>query len=319
MRPFRYSRVESIAAAVAVADQSSRFVAGGTEILNWMKDGIEAPATLVDLGGLGLSGIRRDGNRLRIGATTTLAAIASDPLVRAEVPGLAGAIEASASPQIRSMGTIGGNLLQQTRCPYFRLPSPLGVGCELREPGSGCAARTGDHRAGAVLGDTATCLATSPSDPAVALAVLDPTLVVTGPAGTRSIGLLELYRAPPGRTALSPAELIVELVVPIGEAARTSRFLKVRDRASFDFALVSGAVASDGGGARLAFGGLAWGPWRCRAAEARLSGGRLDAQAVRAALGVELGQAVPLDGNRFKLELATRLAISLLCPEEASA
>ncbi len=314
MQPFEYRKPATLAAAAALAAPGSRFIAGGTELLNWMKDGIEAPSVLIDLAGLDLSGVRRDGEILRIGATTTLATIAADPTIVAEAPALAEAIEAAASPQIRAMGTIGGNLLQQTRCPYFRLPAPLGVGCELRDPGSGCAARGGDHRNGAVLGDTSTCLATSPSDPAVALAALDPTLVVAGPAGIRSLSVADLYRAPPGRTTIGLGELILEVVVPIGPAARSSRFLKVRDRASFDFALLSAAAATDGDRVRLALGGLAWGPWRCAVAEGELAGRTVDPAAVRAAMAAELASARPLERNRFKLELAVGLAVRLLCP-----
>ncbi len=314
MRPFEYQAPASVAAAVGLGGEGSRFIAGGTELIPWMKDGIEAPSTLIDLSGLGLTGVRRDREAIRIGATTTLAAIAGDPLVVAEAPGLAGAIDASASPQIRAMGTIGGNLLQRTRCPYFRMPAPLGVGCHLRHQGSGCAARTGDHRAGAVLGDTSVCLATHPSDAAVVLAALDARLALAGPAGARSVPLSDLYRDP-AHPALGPGELIVEIIVPIGDPSRSSRFLKVRDRASFDFALVSGAAAEDERGPRLALGGLAWGPWRCAVAEGLLSAGPRAGAAVRTAMAAEFGAARPLTGNRFKLELAVRLALRLLASD----
>jgi xanthine dehydrogenase YagS FAD-binding subunit len=283
-----------------------------------MRDGIVAPSLVIDLGALGLGGIRDHRDGIRIGATTSLAAIAADPLIRSAAPALAAATGAAASPQIRAMGTLGGNLLQQTRCPYFRLPGPLGVACQVRRAGSGCSVAVGEQRAAAVLGPTDGCLAVHPSDAAVALAVLEAAVTLVGPAGERSLSVIDLFAVPPGETALRPGEVLVEVTIPPDPANGTSRFRKLQERAAFDFAIVSAAVVITPAGPRIALGGVAWGPWRCSVAEARLGPEWSGRDAVGEAMAAELAAAHPLPGNRFKIDLAIGLVATLLAPVEAA-
>lgn len=313
MPPFEYRRPNSLGEALALLDPDARAIAGGTELVNWLQDGIEAPARLVDIRRLPLAGIRRDGDLLRIGAVARLADIARDPTVAAEIPGLSQAIGASASAQIRHMGTLAGNLLQQTRCPYFRLPDAgTAVPCHLRAAGTGCAATGGVSRSAALLGNQGPCIATHPSDPAVVLAALDASVTVVGPSGSRSVDLAVLYQGAARSFGIARSELIVETVVPLGAVARSSQFLKLRDRSSFDFALVSGSAAVTEAGVRLVLGGVSWGPWRCHVAERHLAPGSLTSDSVREAMTAEFATAWPTEQNRFKLELATRLATRLL-------
>jgi xanthine dehydrogenase YagS FAD-binding subunit len=320
MLPFAYELVRTPAEAVARGSAAgAAFLAGGTELLCWMRDGLAAPASLVDIGRLPLGGVDLDDEGgLRIGALARLADLAGHGLVRRAAPCLAQAIESAASPAIRSMSTLGGNLLQRTRCPHFR--AGPGVPCNRREPGAGCSARAGDHRAAAILGGSDWCISTHPSDPAVALAALDASIEVLGPAGPRRLDLDQLYRPPaaaPGQeTGLAPGELITAIRIP-ARAGAVSSYVKVRDRAAFDFALVSCAAASrvEGGAfqaVRLALGGVASRPWRCRVAEAQLVGGPATPERMAQALGEELAAARPLEGNRFKVELARRVALRAL-------
>lgn len=320
MRPFRYTQPTDFGAAVAaVADEpGAAFVAGGTELLNWMKEGLAVPALVVDLNRLPATGIEADANGLRLGALARLADVASNPLVRERFPALAEALEAGASPQIRNAATMGGNLLQRTRCPYFRETS---FPCNKRAPGSGCGALDGAHDLHAVFGGSNACIAVHPSDLAVALSALDAVVRTRGPGGSRAIAIDDLYRLPgetPEReTTLGHGELIVAVDLPASPFAARSRYLKVRERASFAFALVSVAVALeevDGivRSARIALGGVAPMPWRSHTAESVLVGRPLDAGAVAAAGAAAVVDARPLRDNAYKVELTRRAVVRAL-------
>jgi xanthine dehydrogenase YagS FAD-binding subunit len=327
MRPFAYERasgVDDARSALAAAGPGARYLAGGTNLVDLMKLGVEAPGTLVDVRGLPLDAVEdTKGGGLRIGAAVTNTALATDPRVRERFPVLSEALLAGASWQLRNLATVGGNLLQRTRCAYFQ---DVTKACNKREGGrdrEGCPAREGDHRNLAVLGHSEACVATHPSDMAVALAALGATVHVRGDDGDRTLPMPGLHRLPgddPSRdTNLQTGDLIVavELPAPDGVALR-SRYRKVRDRASYAFAVVSiaaglelsgeGAVA----GVRIAFGGLAHVPWRAERAERALLGERLSQDALRAAADAELAQARPLRDNAFKVPLARNLLVRTL-------
>ena len=320
MRPFSYLQASDEGAAVATVAEnpSASFVAGGTEMLNWMKDGIEEPDLLVDVNALPFKDVEARGHSVRIGAMCTMSDVASEPAVREAYPALAEALEASASPQLRNMATIGGNLLQRTRCPYFRETS---FPCNKRSPGSGCSALAGEHRMHAILGASDACVAVHPSDLAVALVALDAVVHTRGAGGERTIPIDDFYllpgSAPERETVLQHGELIVGVEVPASLFAARSRYLKVRERASYEFALVSTAVAIelvDGtvSSARVALGGVAPKPWRARGAEEVLVGDRLDAAAIAAAGAVAVRGARPLRDNAFKVRLAERAVVRAL-------
>jgi xanthine dehydrogenase YagS FAD-binding subunit len=317
MRPFHYARAADLATAIdqLSSDREAAVVAGATELLNWMKEGIVGPARLIDINALPLAGIELSETTLRIGALARMSEVAAHPAVRRELPAVAEALELSASPQLRNMASMGGNLLQRTRCPYFRADTVLA--CNKRLPGSGCAARHGMNRSHAIFGWSEACVATHPSDVAVALAALDATILVRGRDGERTIPLVELHRLPGHEpvheTTLEHGELVIAIEVPRSAAARSSRYVKVRERASYEFALVSAAAGLelDGGRvrtARVALGGVAPRPWRLRAAEQALVGSRLEEAALRRALDEDLRAARPLANNGFKVELARRAA-----------
>ena len=319
MEPFAYWRAGSVAEALAHAREQpgARFLAGGTELVNWLKDGIVAPSALIDISRLDLARVTLNGDRLRIGALARLGDLASHELVRRHAMPLAAAIEQAASPAIRASGTLAGNLLQRTRCPYFRGGGP----CNKRFPSSGCGARAGDHRAAAVLGISDRCIATHPSDPAVALVAQGAELIVEGRSGRRSLAVEALYPMAPEDPrrdlALAPDELVTEVSIPLDPLLQRGGYRKVRDRASYDFALVSAAALGrieDGklGTVRLALGGVAPGPWRCRTAERILAGRTADEGSIREAMTSELAAATPLPDNRFKIELAIRAATGVL-------
>ena len=322
MLPFTYRVAESVEAAVELGRaEGAAFLAAGTEMVAWLKDGIASPSILVDISRLPLDRITAGPDEIRLGSLARLSDIAEHAEIRRSLPGLVEAIESAASPQLRSMGTIGGNLLQRTRCPYFR--SETAVPCNKRMVGSGCSARSGDHRAGAILGASEACVATHPSDPAVMLVALGATVTLQGPAGQRLVPLADFYRRPSPdpriETVLAPAELVTEVQVP--RPAGPSRYLKLRDRAAYAFALVSAAVVLGREGRRiralgLALGGVAHKPWRLDRVEAGLIGTSPDQAAVRAVLAQALGEAAPLPGNRFKvglaIEAATRAVVELL-------
>lgn len=320
MRAFGYTVAKTPADAVRIAARTpdSTFVAGGTDVLNLMRDGAEAHDHLVDVNRLDLDGIAVDGRALRIGALARMRQVADHPRVRREFPVLSQALLASASPQVRNMAAIGGNLLQRTRCGYFR---DAGSACNKRVPGSGCPAVTGHNRGHAILGGSDHCIATHPSDLAVALVALDATVHLLGPDGERAVpfaGFHLLPGATPDReTVLGQGELITRVDVPRTRAATRSRYLKLRDRASFEFAVVSVAAALHMDGrtvrdVRLAFGGVGTRPWRDTRVEAALRGRELTEAAITAAGRVLVRDAVPRDGNGFKVELVQRALVSVL-------
>ena len=313
MRPFRYERATDIAAAVAMLarEPNAAYLAGGTNLVDHMRLGIANPDLLIDVRQLTSDRIEElpEGG-VRIGAAVPNSDLAADRLIRRRYPVLAEAILSGASGQLRNFATTGGNLLQRTRCAYFQ---DLTTPCNKREPGSGCSMREGHQRDAAILGASQACVATHPSDMAVALAALGAVVHVQGPGGARTIPVTEFHRLPgsePERdTVLERGELITAVdLPPLGFAAH-SRYRKIRDRASYAFALVSVAAALDvvDGSirdVRLALGGVAHKPWRAATAEETLRGGPADAASFRAAAEAELADARPLPGNAFKVPLA---------------
>jgi len=322
MRPFAYERAADAAAAVAaVAAGNGRaaFLGGGTNLVDLMKLGVAEPELLVDVARLPHDEIEKlpDGG-LRIGAAVRNSDLAAHPAVRDERPVLAEAVLAGASGQVRNVATVGGNLLQRTRCPYFQ---DVSKPCNKRRPGSGCPARAGAHRDLAVIGHSEHCVATHPSDMAVALAALDARVHVLGPEGERVLPLVDLHRLPgdqPERdTVLGRADLIRAVELPPPGIARRSRYRKARDRASFALALgaVSVAVGVEDGAVRdcrIAFGALAHKPWRALRAEAALRGAAATTEAFAAAADAELREARPLRDNAFKVALARNLLVRTL-------
>jgi xanthine dehydrogenase YagS FAD-binding subunit len=321
VRPFAYESASDAAGAIAaVGDgQRAKFLAGGTNLVDLMKLEVETPELLVDVRRLDLGGIEElPGGGLRIGAGVTNSDLATNPLVRERYPVLSRAVLAGASGQLRNLATVGGNLLQRTRCPYFQ---DVSKACNKRLPGSGCPAREGHHRDLAILGHSSSCVATHPSDMAVALAALGARVHVTGPGGEREVPMPGLHRLPgdePQRdTVLEPAELITAVeLAPLPFAAR-SDYRKVRDRASYSFALVSLAAAvevEDGTVAdcRIAFGGVAHTPWRAQRAEEALRGAAVSEEAFGGAADAELAAAEPLRDNGFKVQLARNLLVRTL-------
>ncbi|MFB4267965.1 FAD binding domain-containing protein [Nonomuraea sp. GTA35] len=320
MRAFGYTVAGSPADAVRIAASTpgSAFVAGGTDLLNLMRDGAQAHDHLIDVNHLDLGEVTVGSRRLRVGAAARMRQVAEHPGVRREFPVLSEALLASASPQVRNMASIGGNLLQRTRCGYFRDPASP---CNKRSPGSGCPAVSGHNRGHAILGGSDHCLATHPSDLAVALTALDATVHLLGPGGERAVPVADFYLLPgatPHReTAMRPGELITWVDVPRTALAGQSRYLKLRDRATFEFAVVSVAAALRTRGrvvqdVRLAFGGVGTRPWRDAGVEAALRGRPLTAQAIAGAGRLLVRDAEPREGNRFKVELVQRALVSIL-------
>lgn len=321
MQSFSLARAATVSEAVtAMAEPGTAAIAGGTEILNWMKEGIASPKRLVDINRLdGLTAIEAGATGLRFGALARMSDVAGHEAVHRDYPAIAEALLKSASPQLRNMASMGGNLLQKTRCPYFR--AEIELPCNKRRPGSGCSALEGEDRTLAIFGWSDACLATHPSDVAVALAALDASVDILGPGGTRTISLASFHRlpddAPERDTVLDPGELITAIFVPASPLARRSHYLKVRERASYEFALVSAAVALDLDGeriraAQIALGGVAPKPWRLGAAESALKGVSLDATALRAAIDGAFADARPRKHNSFKIELAKRTVVRAL-------
>jgi len=318
VKVFDYVRPASVAEAIAAAAAPGAvYLAGGTNLLDLMKGETLRPDRLVDVTRLpGLDRIEWLGDGgVRIGALVRNAALAHDAAFATAYPAVAEALLSGASAQLRNAATVGGNLLQRTRCAYFHDPASA---CNKRQPGAGCDARGGENRLHAVLGWSEACIATHPSDFCVPLAALDAVVEIEGPAGRREVALEALHRLPgdtPERgTALAPGELIVALRLP-GEAAgfaAHARYLKVRERTSYAFAVVSAAAALrlEGGrirAARLALGGVAARPWRARAAEESLVGVEAGEAAFRRAAEAALAEARPSGDNAFKIELARRL------------
>jgi xanthine dehydrogenase YagS FAD-binding subunit len=321
MRPFRYKRPDDAGSAVALlaAAPEAMFLGGGTNLVDLMRLGVEAPATLIDVSRLADDVIERgDDGGLRIGAGVRNSDLAAHPLVREHYPLLSSALLHGASGQLRNLATVAGNLLQRTRCMYFQ---DVTKACNKRSPGSGCPAIEGEHRNHAIFGASEHCAATHPSDMAVALAALDATVQLVGPDGPRSISVLELHRVPgeePQRdTTLRPGELIVSVDLPPLPFARRSGYAKVRERASFAFAVVSVAAAldlEDGivRDVRIALGGVAHKPWRAHWAEQSLRGGVAGEESFIRAADAELGQASPLRDNGYKVPLARNVIVSTL-------
>lgn len=315
MNDIGYERPASVADAILLAARpGAAFVAGGTNLIDLMKGHVAMPTLLVDVNRLPLADValRPDGG-VRIGAMVRNSDLANHALIRDGYPLLSQALVSGASPQLRNMATVGGNLMQRTRCYYFY--DPAFAACNKRVPGSGCAARAGHHRIHAVLGASNACVATNPSDMSVALVALRADVVVQGPAGERRLPIADFHRLPgdtPERdTNLAPGELIVAVDLPPSPFAARSHYLKVRDRASYAFALVSVAAALDirDGVVRdagLALGGVAHRPWRVAEAENALVGRPLDDASIRVASDRLLAGAAPLKENAFKVELARR-------------
>jgi xanthine dehydrogenase YagS FAD-binding subunit len=319
MHPFAYRRAQDADAASALAGAAgSDVIAGGTDLLQLMKDDVRRPNRLIDITGLPWTRIESGPAGLRLGALARMSDVADASAVRDNYPVISEALLASASPQVRNMATIGGNLMQRTRCVYFR---DVATACNKRAPGSGCSALDGENRLHAVLGGSADCVATHASDLAVALVALDAMVLLRGASGERRVPLDAFHLLPgdtPEReTVLQPGELIVAVEVPAAPHARRSHYLKIRDRASFEFALASAAVALEVEGgvirqSRIALGGVATKPWRARAAEALLAGRPPVPATFVAAADEALAGARPLQQNGFKIELAKRTVVRAL-------
>ncbi|MAM59272.1 MAG: molybdopterin dehydrogenase [Salinicola sp.] len=320
MRAFDYHQVADSEQAIeqAVRSRQAKYLGGGTNLVDLMRETVERPQTLIDVTRLSRDIDETAEDGLIIGAAATNAALAGDARIRSRYPLLSRAILSGASAQIRNMATVGGNLLQRTRCAYFY---DVATRCNKREPGAGCDALEGFHRYHAILGTSSSCIATHPSDMAVALAALDARIHLRGPEGERQLAITEFHREPGERpdleTELQPEELIVAVELPPLPMAVRSEYRKVRDRASYAFALVSVAsmVELDGEtiqNVRLSLGGVGTKPWRAWRAEAALRGQPATEATLAAAVDAELAAARPLPGNAFKLELVRRLMIAEL-------
>ena len=317
MYPFRYESardLNQLGSGVA----GTEFLGGGTDLMQLMKDNVRRPDRLIDISALPSLDMIEFNGVLKIGALARMSDVGEHAAVKEQYPVISQALLASASPQVRNMARIGGNLLQRTRCVYFR---DQAVACNKRVPGSGCFAIGGENRMHAVLGGSDHCVATHASDLAVALVALDAVVVTHRPQGGRRIAL-ESFHLLPGDTpqienVLEPGELIVAIEVPPSPLARRSLYRKVRDRASFEFALASAAVAltvADGKirAARIALGGVGTKPWRARDAEAALAGQPAEQSAFEAAAALALAGAKPLEQNGFKIQLAQRNLVRAL-------
>jgi len=322
MHPFTLERPRDLAAVLALRAQAGRndapveYIAGGTDMVQLLQEDVRRPERLVSLGRLLDNRIEAGPNGLRIGAGATMAEVAAHPAVAQQFPVIAEALLESASPQVRNQATMGGNLLQRPRCPYFR---DVGYSaCNRRVPGSGCSAMQGENRWHAVLGTSADCIAAHASDLAVALVALDATVEVLNPSGRRNVLLNDFYCLPGATphiaTVLEPGELITAVSVPASPLSSRSHYLKVRDRASFEFALVSAAVALDMNGsrireARVALGGVGTKPWRVPQVEAALAGSDLDRASLRQAAALAANGAQGYGHNDFKIELMQRAIV----------
>jgi xanthine dehydrogenase YagS FAD-binding subunit len=329
MNPFTYSRANDAGAAVAAiaAKPQTKFLGGGTNLIDLMKMGVETPAHLVDINRLSLTQIEElpDGQGLRIGALARNSDVAEHALIKERYPVLSQALLAGASPQLRNMATVGGNLMQRTRCYYFY--DPAFPQCNKRNPGSGCGALKGYNRIHAILGQSEQCIATNPGDMSVALAALEAVVRVQGPKGERQIPFADFHRLPGSTpnvdTNLQADELITAVDLPTVPFATRSHYLKMRDRASYAFAIVSVAAALeiDAGkkiiAARIALGGVAHKPWRAQKAEEQLVGKIADEKTFRAAAEAELAAAKGFAHNSFKIELAKRSIVRALMTTSA--
>ncbi|BBX73548.1 xanthine dehydrogenase family protein subunit M [Mycobacterium shinjukuense] len=312
MFPFRYTKVTDEQSALRAGAAGGRYLAGGTTLVDLMRETVERPDSLVDINALPYTAIDVRPGVIRVGSLVRMSDLAAHPLVRQQVPMISQALELSASAQLRNMASIGGNLLQRPRCLYFR---DVSAACNRRTPGTGCSAIAGRNRTTAIFGTSQHCIATHPSDLAVALLALDAVVVARQTSGERRIPLAELYRQPGDSPHLEhnlhPGELIVAIEVPVGPEARRSGYLKVRDRESYQFALASAAVALDivAGtirSARVAVGGVGTVPWRLPAVETALQGRPPNADLFRGAAALAVDGAKPLHENGFKVELLKR-------------
>ena len=326
MRPFEFIRADSASAAILAAsgDQAGnhQFLAGGTTLLDLMKLDVMHPARVIDINAVragGTTSIEAGARGLRLGAMVRMADAAAHEEVRRNYPVIAQSLALAASPQLRNMATLGGNVLQRTRCTYFRDTSY--PNCNKRRPGSGCAALEGVNRMHAVLGTSEHCIATYPGDFAQALIALDAQLELAGTAGSRELPFARLHRlpgaTPDADTTLQPGDLITAFKVAPTPFARRSLFLKVRDRESYEFALASAAVALDLDGGdvkdvRIALGGVATVPWRARDAEERLRGRVLDERSMQQAAEAAFANASPREHNAFKIKLGQQTLIRAL-------
>ena len=332
MRPFLYRRASGLAEAVQAAAShdgsrlpptmaAAQYLAGGTTLLDLMKLDVMRPEVLVDINSLDPAGTRieRHADALYLGAFVTMAAAAEHPEIRRNYPVVAQALDLAASPQLRNMATLGGNVLQRTRCNYFRDPS-WGA-CNKREPGTGCAALDGVNRKHAVLGVSDHCIAAYPGDFAQALVALDAAVEIVGPESSRVMPFEQLHRLPGDtphiETVLAPGELIVGFQLPAAPWTRRSLYLKIRDRQSYEFALASAAVALDltsgiVNEARIALGGVAAKPWRAREAEAALKGQAIDEASAQRAADAAFAAAQTHGDNDYKPELGRRTLVRAL-------
>jgi xanthine dehydrogenase YagS FAD-binding subunit len=322
MHPFTLERPSDLSAALAFQAQAGRtdapveYIAGGTDMVQLLLEHVRRPDRLISLAGLLDNRIEIGPQGLRLGAAATMSDVAAHAGVVEQFPLIAQALLNSASPQVRNQATMGGNLLQRTRCPYFR---DVGYeACNKRKPGSGCAAKEGENRWHAVLGTSDHCIAVHPSDLAVALVALDAEIEVKGENGQRTVPLVQLHRLPGDtphiETVLDPGEVIAAIKVPTSAAGLRSHYVKVRDRASFEFAVVSAAVALTLDGdqvqhARVALGGVGTKPWRAPEVEAALTGARLDRQALDAAAARAVTGARGHGHNDFKIKLIQRAIV----------
>jgi len=316
MQPFDFARADDAKEAIA---SGARYVAGGTNLIDLMKADVEHPPRLVDINAIPLATIERSGGGVRIGALARMSDVAQNPIIRERFPMISQALLLSASPQIRNAASLGGNLMQRTRCPYFR--ELTFAECNKRSPGTGCAAVEGENRMHAVVGGSPACIAAHPSDFAVAFAALDGVITLRGPNGERQV-LATDFHLLPGNTPhiehdLKSGELITSLFIPDAPHAQRSAYLKVRDRASYEFAITSAAVGLELAGgsirsARVALGGIGTKPWRSREAEAVLTGKSASAATFREAAEAALRGAKDYGQNGFKIELAKRTLVRAL-------
>jgi xanthine dehydrogenase YagS FAD-binding subunit len=320
MNQFQYVRATKPQGAIDVVakDPNAKFIAGGTNLVDLMKRGIMTPQKLVDINRLPLAKIERQDKGLRLGALALNSTVANDALVREHQPLLALALNAGASPQLRNMATVGGNMLQRTRCSYFY---DLTMPCNKREPGTGCGALEGINRMHAIFGASDKCIAVHPSDMSVALVALDATVLVSGPKGDRRIAFADFHRLPgdtPEKdTNLEAGELITAVDIPDGPFTKHVHYQKVRERASYAFALVSTAAALDLDGntikaARLAMGGVAHKPWRLTAAEQSLVGQPATEASFRRAAEVAMQGAKAFKYNAYKLKMGPNVIVQAL-------
>ena len=318
MIPFSYEKVTSEIDAFRAAAAGGRYIAGGTTLVDLMREEVERPTRIVDINALPLRDIRAEGTDLIIGALARMTDVAGHPDTLRLQPLIAETLIEGASPQIRNMASIGGNLMQRVRCPYFRM---LDAACNKRNPDAGCAAIGGINTSHAIFGTSDKCVAVHPSDLAVSLVALDASIRVRGPEGERVFPVEELYRLP-GDTPhlehnLNSQEMIVEVRVPGGRYARRARYLKVRNRTSYEFAIVSTAAAIDIKegkihAVRIACGGVGAVPWRMRICEQALIGMPPSRQVFEAAAGLALQKTKPLAGNGYKVKLLPRTIVRAL-------